>query len=382
MPYRIQTTLIAAALLTFAGGVMAQTESVPPQTNPIQEILANPAKARKADPSSTEARVIRAADELNVKFSNALTEAVLKLQVNNSTTLEELPEVRTALDAYLESLRNNLPLSAEKDSLRISASLKVDIAKLADVLKPVSAKHHTGTRVRGSDFDMMPALNEKKTLTVSVTQWIPTKFADQPAYKINPETLKADYHLPKLWLENLQPRKVRAARALTRLAARRNGIDRLAVKLADVPIHVGSLKGEALTPRMLFGEKDDMHAVLKSLMRNTAITGIRYHHDVMVCEVEVQTSLKVAVANLKGWVETRGSKEAREHIPTLVKFVQNTKADHLDSMGIAAVSPLYVVPAYDRVQTAMVNLVAATPAWAFTTTSCSAKTACWVDVRG
>lgn len=270
----------------------------------------------------------------------------------------ESDTIKAAMMAMLIGVREKGEPRYRQDgtcSVTVEITLREAIAKL----KTIHERHYEGDQVKATDFEKMLIAHQGKILT-EVGNGAPRSEAweqNQVASPLSEDApLSSIKHMSgaarAFWLKYCTGR----GRLVALREAHIDGTGRLAERIKGVWIT------SETTVQDFVAESNEIGVNMETFIRGARETGVRYHDNELIVEVEMSVKLRTVYLSLKTWGE-RHYKGDKGYIQQLEKLVVSAKdkAVKQTGMGVPPAKHLKTPPAEVL---SVVSMAASAPPWA------------------
>jgi hypothetical protein len=248
-----------------------------------------------------------------------LAEQINGLMISAETTVKdfvtESDEINTEMVAFINGMREKgKPKYMEDGTCEVV--MEVTVREVIANLKKAYTANYKGNKVHVNDFEKMEITYKDKILTARgmgaprSEEW---EKGTDGMVTVTEETLTSISHMSSeakaFWMKYCKPQ----GRLMAIRAARVDGLRRLAERIAGVRID------SQTTVRDFVAESDDINVDMRAFIQGARETGIYYHPDELIVEVEMTVTLRTVYASLKSWGQThyKGNKVMIEKIEKL-----------------------------------------------------------------
>jgi hypothetical protein len=227
-----------------------------------------------------------------------LAERIRGLRITSQTTVRdfvtESDTINTAMRAFLAGVREaGKPKYMEDGTCEVV--VEVTLQELIVQLKQFHKSYYKGDKVKVVDFDKMTVLNKTKVLRETGMGAPRPEFVEEPLVAATAANLASLTHLTgpakAYWLARVMPQ----GRLMAVRGARVDAMRRLGERIAGVQIT------SATTVRDFVAESDQIDVDMRTFLRGARETGIRYHADELIVEVEMAVTLRDVLVSIKTW---------------------------------------------------------------------------------
>ena len=289
-----------------------------------------------------------------------LAERIKGLMITSETSVKdfvtEYDQINTSMMGYIRGMREKSVKYMEDGTCQIV--MAVTLRKVIVNLQTSHKRYYKGDKVKIEDFHKMLVTHKDKILTVTGNgaprseEWenaggemIPTAEGQDVTALDIPASAKA------FWMEYCTGR----GRLMAVRAARSDAQRRLAERIKGVFIT------SETTVRDFVTESDQIDVSMNTFLRGARETGIRYHDDELIVEVELSVKLRTVYASLKSWSE-RHYKGDKVKIKQLEKLTITVKDKIISETGMGVPPEKYLKNAPLEV-IAITNVVRNSPGW-------------------
>lgn len=248
-----------------------------------------------------------------------LAEQINGLMISAETTVRDFvtenDEINTEMVAFINGMREKgKPKYMEDGTCEVV--MEVTVREVIANLKKAYTANYKGSKVQINDFEKMEITYKDKILTATgmgaprSEEW---EKGTDGMVTVTEETLTSLSHMSAeakaFWMKYCKPQ----GRLMAIRAARVDGLRRLAERIAGVRID------SQTTVRDFVAESDDINVDMRAFIQGARETGIYYHPDELIVEVEMTVKLRTVYASLKSWGQThyKGDKVMIEKIEKL-----------------------------------------------------------------
>jgi len=289
-----------------------------------------------------------------------LAERIKGLTITSETTVKdfvtESDVINTAMMAFLNGMREKKVTHMEDGTCEVV--MEVTLRDVIVNLKQIHQRYYKGSKVKINDFQKMTVTYKDKVLT-ETGMGAPRPAEWEEGGTMVPvgqgQALASISHMSAsakaFWMRYVTGR----GRLMAVRAARVDGLRRLAERIRGVFIT------SETTVRDFVAESDDVNVSMNTFIRGARETGIRYHDDELIVEVEMSVKLRTVYASLKAWGQAhyRGNKV---NIQRLEKLTVRSSDKIISETGMGVPPEKYLKDAPVEV-TAVVRTAMNAPAW-------------------
>ncbi|MCD4826112.1 MAG: hypothetical protein K8S55_16090 [Phycisphaerae bacterium] len=325
--------------------------------------MAVPAVAQVAKPKNAAEEAKRLAMGERAARADAirkLGERIRGLRITSSTTVQDFvaenDTIETDLNAFLKGMKQEGKCKVDEDGV-VTCRMSVTLKTVETTLKRIYTARYKGDKVKINDFNKMTQVNKFNKIEVVGQGVLKSESAAAPIVPAaaGPAGVRRST-LPPFWKKHI-PAGFRAqAKTGAERAARVDAMRRLAERIKGVRITSSTTVQDFVT------ESDEINVDMRRFLRGAKEIGVRYRRDILICEVEMQVTLKTVITNFKSWVDTH-YKGDRVKIKQLQEYVQKVRFDKIKEIGTGVVNPKYVQPAMAKKQVIVAQVASQPPAW-------------------
>ncbi len=288
-----------------------------------------------------------------------LAERVKGLHITSETSVKDFvtenDTISTKLDTFLSGAEE-VGKPKFMDDGTCTVTMKVTLLEIITDLKKIHNAYYKGSKFKVNDFEQMTVTNNIKEIvetgsgaprpTTPEGVMIPVKEGDSL------ESINYPAGAKEYWMAHVMPQgRLGAVRA-----ARVDAMRRLAERIKGVSVASGT------TVRDFVTEEDWVKLGTSTFLRGAKETGIKYHADELIVEVEMQVKLRTVLADMKSYVEERykGDSVKIKNFQEITTRVEDTI---IKETGSGVPNPKFlkdVAPA----QAAVLEMAQAAPPWA------------------
>jgi len=231
----------------------------------------------------------------------------------------------------------------------------VTLEEVVVTLKRLHKQHYKGNKVRYTDIEKMNVTTEKKIIKETGMGAPRPELAEDAIVPVAIGSLNKMKYMSNpakaYWLAHCTGQ----GRLMAVRSARVEALRRLGERIQGVMIN------STTSVRDFVAESDDINTNMTAFIRGAEETGIMYHEDEMIVEVELTVTLREVLVNLKTWAKEhyRGNKVVVEQVEELTTTVKDKKISET-GMGIP---PAKYLKAMTPVDTAAVSVGTASMKW-------------------
>ncbi|HHH76416.1 MAG TPA: hypothetical protein ENL03_05270 [Phycisphaerae bacterium] len=287
-----------------------------------------------------------------------LAERIHGLSITSTTTVKdfvaESDEIETNLEAFLLGARESGKPTYNEDGT-CEVTMAVTLEEVVVTLKRLHKQHYKGNKVRYTDIEKMNVTTEKKIIKETGMGAPRPELAEDAIVPVAIGSLNKMKYMSNpakaYWLAHCTGQ----GRLMAVRSARVEALRRLGERIQGVMIN------STTSVRDFVAESDDINTNMTAFIRGAEETGIMYHEDEMIVEVELTVTLREVLVNLKTWAKEhyRGNKVVVEQVEELTTTVKDKKISET-GMGIP---PAKYLKAMTPVDTAAVSVGTASMKW-------------------
>ena len=236
-----------------------------------------------------------------------------------------LPEALAAVAAG--AAERGKPATEADGSCRVE--LHVSLAEVVVARKYIHENYARGSSISSAYFDRIAGANPQRALTAAGTGKARSALLSVPRTAVG----SADFASPSLLAGEArtfwEARVTRQGRGEAARAAREDARRRLAVRIGAVEVDAGLTIGQMVRAS---GRKD---VDMTRFLRGARETGVAYHADAPVVEVEITLPLRKVYMDLKSWARAN-LRDRPEWISRLERRIIRSDATVVREIGLAA----------------------------------------------
>ncbi|MHC4295088.1 MAG: hypothetical protein ACYSTL_05835, partial [Planctomycetota bacterium] len=290
-----------------------------------------------------------------------LAERIKGLSINAETSVRdfvtEYDEINTSVMAYLSGIREKgKPRFMEDGTCEVK--LEVTLREVIVNLKQNYKRYYKGDKVKIEDFEKMIVTHKDKVIS-ETGMGAPRSEAWETGAELivikegeSAEKVKMSDAARALWMKYAPGR----ARLMALRAARTDAQRRLAERIKGVYIDAET------TVRDFVTESDLVEVTMQTVLRGARETGIRYHDDELIVEVEMTVKLRTVYADLKTYSE-RHYKDDKVKIRKLEQLALKAEDTVITETGMGVPPEKYLKDATPAI-IAVVQTAGTPPPWA------------------
>ncbi len=249
-----------------------------------------------------------------------IAERIRGLHITSETLVKdfvtESDQIQTAMTAFLSGMQEvGKPKHMEDGTCEVV--MEVPLETVIVNLKEWHDRYYKGDKYKATDFEKMTITNEIKII----------REVGQGAQKEEDETIPCEpdgrfdaSKIPAKAMAFWKAHVTGQGRLMAERAARVEGMRRLAERI----------KGVMLTSETnvqdFVAESDQINVNMETFLQGSRQTGIRYHDDELIVEVDMEVTLRTVYASLKSWsdVHYKGDKIKASHFDELITTAKDT----------------------------------------------------------
>jgi hypothetical protein len=285
-----------------------------------------------------------------------LAERVLALSLTAGQTvrdfIQDADAGHGALVAFLSCLpETDRPTYADDGACELE--MAVSLEAVQGLLRHLHRRNYKGRKFQAAAFGRMGALNHVKVIKVTGAGAARGEFADVEAASPGPQGgLRLPSAAEKFWAAHCRAAARRGAARDARLAA----VRRLGERIRDLHITAGA------TLRQFLAECDDPNVDPRTFLKGARTRCLRYHHDALIVEAEIELPLRTVYASLRSWAR-RHFRGDRAHLQRLEELTIRAEDTLLAETGLGVPPEKDWLDATARIRKAAA-LARAMPPWA------------------
>ena len=257
---------------------------------------------------------------------------ISRLNITPDKTVGEFTGGCVLLPAALEAFaagaaERGKPATEADGSCRVE--LEVSLAEIVIARKYIHENYAKGSSVSSAYFDRIAGANRQTALTAAGTGKVRSALLSVPRTAVG----SADFASPSLLTGEArtfwEARVARPGRSEAVRAAREDARRRLAVRIGAVEVDAGLTIGQMVRAS---GRKD---VDLTRFLRGARETGVAYHADAPVVEVEITLPLRKVYMDLKSWARAN-LRDRPEWIARLERRIIRSDPTVIREIGLAA----------------------------------------------
>jgi len=301
-----------------------------------------------------------AARAARVDAIRKLAERIKGLSITSETTVRDFvtenDQIETSLRAFLSGMREvGKPQHMEDGTCEVT--LEVTIREVVANLKKSHSAYYKGNKVSINDFEKMMVTYQDKVFR-ETGMGAPRPEVWEQTGTMMPVSEGSLTSLTNMsgsakafWMQYCTGQ----GRLMAVRAARVDGMRRLAERIRGVYID------SQTTVRDFVAESDDINVSMNTFMAGARETGIKYHDDELIVEVEMTVKLRTVYASLKTWASEH-YKGNRVKIQKLEQLTLTAKDEDISETGMGVPPEKYLKNAPVEV-VAVSTMAASGPDW-------------------
>ncbi len=269
-----------------------------------------------------------------------LAERIKGLMINSETSVRdfvtEYDEINSSLMAFLNGMREKGKPRFHEDGT-CEVTVQVKLRKTILNLQQSYKRYYKGDKVKIEDFQKM-SITHKDTILTETGSGAPRSEEWEKGIEmavVKEGMLTSPRHMSAaakaFWMQYCTGQ----GRLMAVRAARTDAQRRLAERIRGVFINAET------TVRDFVAESDQVDVSMETFMRGFRETGIRYHQDELIVEVELTVKLRTVYASLKSWGQ-RHYKGDKVKITQLDKLVITVKDRLIKETGMGVPPERYL----------------------------------------
>ena len=289
-----------------------------------------------------------------------LAERIKGLQITSETSVKDFvtenDQIETSLQAFLSGMREvGKPKYMEDGTCEVK--VEVTIREVVANLKKSHSEYYKGSKVSINDFEKMMVTYKDQVFTETgmgaprPEEWEETGEM-MPVSEGSLESMtNMSEGAKNFWMQYCTGR----GRLMAVRAARVDGMRRLAERIKGVFID------SQTTVRDFVTESDDINVSMQTFLAGARETGIKYHDDELIVEVEMTVKLRTVYASLKSWASEH-YKGDKVKIQKLEQLTVTAKDEDISETGMGVPPEKYLKDAPAEV-VAISAAAASAPDW-------------------
>jgi hypothetical protein len=265
-----------------------------------------------------------------------LSERINGLAITSETTVRdfvtESDVIQTAMDAFLCGLKEvGKPRYMEDGTCEVT--MQVTIEEVITSLEHMHKAYYKGRKFKIKDFQKIAVNNKTKVLRETGMGAPRSELSVEEPVAIRPGDNPGSFRYlrgaaRKFWLENVTPQ----GRLLTVRGARVEAMRKLAERIKGLRIT------SETTVRDFVTESDVINVSMEDFIRGARETGITYHANEPVVEVDMQVKLRTVYATIKTWAEAH-YKGPKSKLKKLEEVILKSKDTVIRETGMSVARP-------------------------------------------
>jgi len=260
----------------------------------------------KAQNKSLAARAARA-DAMR-KLGERIQGLFITSETHVKDFITQSDTIKTAMSAWLSGMKEVNPPKWNEDGTA-EVTLEITMEEVIVNLEQISERYQKGGKFVAKDFEQMTVTNKEKKLT-ETGMGAPRALEDPGTtvpFQAGTSVDSASYMSEKAklwWMGPVQADGTRSGgnvlpneRLMAARAARVDGLRRLGERLSGVFINSKTTVKDFIT------QSDDINVKMATFMVGARETGVRYHDDEPIVEVDMEITMTSIFASLKSWGE-------------------------------------------------------------------------------
>jgi hypothetical protein len=290
-----------------------------------------------------------------------LAERINGLAITSQTSVKdfvaESDQIETAMQAFLLGASEaGRPTYVEDGTCEVT--MQVSLEEVVVTLKRLHQQHYKGNKIAVTDIEKMTVTSNVKVIkAVGMGAPRPELEADI-IVPVEEGTLSSISYLSgtgkAYWLAHCSGR----GRLMAVRAARVEGFRRLGERIQGVMI------SSTTSVRDFVAESDQIDVSMAAFIRGARETGIVYHADELIVEVEMSVTLREVLVSLKRWAQQH-YKGNQVIIQQMEKRIVEVKEREIRETGMGVPPEKYLVKA-TAVETVAIQVTQASMKWPLT----------------
>lgn len=290
-----------------------------------------------------------------------LTERIKGLQITSETTVRDFvtenDEINAVTMAFIRGMREKKVTHMEDGTCQIV--IEVTLREVIVNLKGSYKRYYKGDKVKIEDFQKMLITYKDKIITVTGNGAPRSEEWETAGLEMIPvvgEKAVGSIDMPvpakAFWFKYCTGR----GRLMAVRAAQVDAQRRLAERIKGIYIT------SETTVRDFVTESDEIKAVTEAALRGARETGICYHTDELIVEVEMTIKLRTVYASLKSWME-RHHKDDKVKIKQLEQLTLTAKDTTISETGMGVPPKSYLKKDIPAAVAAVAAMAGKAPEW-------------------
>ena len=249
-----------------------------------------------------------------------IAERIRGLHITSETLVKDFvaenDQIQTSMTAFLSGMKEiGKPKHLEDGTCEVV--MEVPLETVIVTLKEWHDRYYKGNKYKGTDFEQMTVTNEIKMI----------REVGQGAQKEEDETIPCEpdgrfdaSKIPAKAMAFWKAHVTGQGRLMAERAARVDGMRRLAERINGVMITSDT------NVKDFVAESDQIDVNMETFLQGARQSGIRYHDDELIVEVDMEVTLRTVYASLKSWsdVHYKGDKVKASSFEELITTAKDT----------------------------------------------------------
>jgi len=249
-----------------------------------------------------------------------IAERIRGLHITSETLVKDFvaenDQIQTSMTAFLSGMKEiGKPKHLEDGTCEVV--MEVPLETVIVTLKEWHDRYYKGNKYKGTDFEQMTVTNEIKMI----------REVGQGAQKEEDETIPCEpdgrfdaSKIPAKAMAFWKAHVTGQGRLMAERAARVDGMRRLAERIKGVMITSDT------NVQDFVAESDQINVNMETFLQGARQSGIRYHDDELIVEVDMEVTLRTVYASLKSWsdVHYKGDKVKASSFEELITTAKDT----------------------------------------------------------
>ena len=249
-----------------------------------------------------------------------IAERIRGLHITSDTLVKDFvaenDQIQTSMTAFLSGMKEiGKPKHLEDGTCEVV--MEVPLETVIVTLKEWHDRYYKGNKYKGTDFEQMTVTNEIKMI----------REVGQGAQKEEDETIPCEpdgrfdaSKIPAKAMAFWKAHVTGQGRLMAERAARVDGMRRLAERIKGVMITSDT------NVQDFVAESDQINVNMETFLQGARQSGIRYHDDELIVEVDMEVTLRTVYASLKSWsdVHYKGDKVKASSFEELITTAKDT----------------------------------------------------------
>ncbi len=299
-----------------------------------------------------------------------LAEQIKGLLITSETTVEDFvttsDRIETAMTAYLSGMREvGKPQYMEDGTCEVV--MEVTLQEIITTLKRFHRQYYKGDKIRHEEFDKMTVTNNRKVIRVTGNGVLNPELTEPPISDVSGGNLSSLKHMSSAAKEYWLARCTGRGRLMAVRAARVDALRRLGERIRGVMIT------SRTSVQDFVAESDQIDVDMRAFIRGAKETGISYHENELIVEVEMQVALREILTTIQQWAREHyhGDKVTKSDFQ---KVIIRSKDKKVRETGMGVPPEKYLKDVTPGEQ-AVISLAGTAPGWATTTLSATGQAA-------